>query len=115
MLPWSEGCTKIQRDAGAPRSGEGLWKGPDPDLSSAVHRELLHWQPGRFSGWKLCHRDQQDPGDSYLVLLMNLENLNDKSQQRERSWEQEHHLEMRKETERAKGRKTKGRQKKKER
>lgn len=73
VLPWPERCTKTQRDAGAPRSG-GLWKGPDLALSSAVHRDLLPWQPGRYSGWKLCHRDQQDPGDPYLVLLMNLEN-----------------------------------------
>lgn len=29
MLPWPEGCSRIQRDAGAPRSGEGVWKGPD--------------------------------------------------------------------------------------
>lgn len=37
-------------------------KGPDPALCSALHGELLHWQPGRYSGWKQCHRDQQEPG-----------------------------------------------------
>lgn len=70
-LPRPEGCTRTQRDADAPRSGKGLGKGPDTALSSVVHRELLHWQPGRYSGWKLCQGDQQDAGDSYLVLLMN--------------------------------------------